>query len=243
MSLSVSTYLGRYAGRWLLVFYRPRKAIADLETDPSAVEWMLKLILVMSVVLCAGIVTLPVALDTERALIETEFQAYSDLSADQKSIILREAVQFDHRQLIGLLIMPASVCFMVFTWSAVGKHCGELIYGKPLPYGKVLPVTVSASLVLIPETMVKTSLVLLSGSLDLPIHPGVVLGDADSETLWSLFLPGVDFFGIWFLFLLGFGLAQTFRGSTRFTWLALGLVWGLWIVIRRTIELLGTVYV
>ncbi|MCY3772846.1 MAG: YIP1 family protein [Gemmatimonadetes bacterium] len=241
--MSATTDLARYAGRWLQVFYRPGKAFADLETGPSTAELMLVLILVMSVVLCAGIVTLPVALDTERALIETEFQSYSDLSVDQKSIILREAVKFDHRQLIGLLIMPASVCFMVAAWSVLGKHCGELIFGKPLPYGKVLPITGYASLVLVPETIVKTSLVLLFDSFNLPIHPGVFLDDADPETLWSLFLPGVDFFGIWFLFLLGLGLAQTFRGSAKLTWLVLGLAWGMWIVIRRTVELLGTVYV
>lgn len=241
--MSASTDLVRYAGRWLQVFYRPEKAFADLESGQSTAEWMSVLILVMSVVLCAGIVTLPVALNAERALIETEFQSYSDLSADQHSLILREAVQFDHRQLIGLLIMPASVCFMVAAWSVVGKHCGELIFGKPLPYGKVIPITGYASLVLVPETIVKTALVLLSGSLDPPIHPGLFLGDTDPETLWRLFLPGVDFFGIWFLFLLGLGLARTFRGSARLTWIALGLVWGMWIVIRRTIELLGTVYV
>ncbi|MCY3554784.1 MAG: YIP1 family protein [Gemmatimonadetes bacterium] len=241
--MNASTDLAGYAGRWLQVFYRPGKAFADLETAPSTAELMGILILVMSVVLCAGIVTLPVALDRERTLIETEFQSYSDLNANQQSVILREAVQFDHRQLIGLLIMPASVCFMVAAWSVVGKHCGELIFGKLLPYRKVLPITGYASLVLVPETIVKTSLVLLSGSLDPPIHPGVFLGDADPDTLWSLFLPGVDFFGIWFLFLLGLGLARTFRGSASLTWLALGLVWGMWIVIRRTFELLGTVYV
>ena len=241
--MSASTDPARYAGRWLRVFYRPGKAFADLETGQSTAEWMLVLALVMSVVLCAGIVTLPVALERERALIEAEFQSYADLNADQQSIILREAVEFDHRQLIGLLAMPASVCFMVFAWSVVGKHCGELIFGKLLPYGKVLPITGYASLVLVPETIVKTSLVLLSGSLDPPIHPGWFLDEAEHETLWSLFLPGVDFFGIWFLFLLVLGLAQTFRGSTKLTWLALGLVWGLWIIIRRTFELLGTVYV
>ena len=241
--MNAATDLTRYAGRWLQVFYRPGKAFADLETGQSTAEWMLVLTLVMSVVLCAGIVTLPVALDRERALIETEFQSYADLNADQQSIILREAVKFDLRQLIGLLAMPVSVCFMVAAWSMVGKHCGELIFGKLLPYGKVLPITGYASLVLVPETIVKTSLVLLSGSLDPPIHPGWFLDEADHETLWSLFLPGVDFFGIWFLFLLGLGLAQTFRGSTKLIWLALGLVWGLWIVILRTIELLGTVYV
>ena len=241
--MSASTDLVRYAGRWLQVFYRPEKAFADLESGQSTAEWMSVLILVMSVVLCAGIVTLPVALNAERALIETEFQSYSDLSADQHTLILREAVQFDHRQLIGLLIMPASVCFMVFAWSVVGKNCGELIFGKPLPYGKVIPITGYASLVLVPETIVKTLLVLLSGSLDPPIHPGLFLDDADPETLWRLFLPGVDFFGVWFLFLLGLGLARTFRGSATLAWLVLGLVWGIWIVIRRTIELLGTVYV
>ena len=241
--MSASTDQASYAGRWLQVFYRPGKAFADLETGRSTTEWMLVPILVMSVVLCAGIVTLPVALDTERALIETEFQSYSDLNANQQSVILREAVQFDQRQLIGLFVLPASVCFMVAAWSVVGKHCGELFFGKPLPYGKVLPITGYASLVLVPETIVKTSLVLLSGSLDPPIHPGVFLGDVDPDTLCSLFLPGVDIFGIWFLFLLGLGLARTFRGSARLAWLALGLVWGMWIVIRRTIELLGTVYV
>lgn len=241
--MSVSTGMGKYAGRWLRVLYSPGKAFAELESGRSASEWILILAAIMTLVLCAGIVTLPVALDTERALIETELQSYSNLSAVQQSIILREATRFDLRQLAGLLFMPASVCFMIFAWSVVGKHCGELIFGKLLPYGKVLPITGYASLVIVPETIVKTALVLLRGSLDPPVHPGVFLDDAALETLPGLFLPGVDLFGIWFLFLLGLGLARTFRGSVKLTWFALGLAWGVWIVIRRTMELLGTVYV
>lgn len=241
--MNAASKLRDYPRRWLGVYCKPRKAFSILETDRSAKEWILILIVTMTVVLSAGIVTLPIALDTERALIEAELQSYSNLSTVQQSIILREATRFDLRQFVGLLIMPVSVCFMFGAWSVVGKHCGELIYGKPLPYARILPVTGYASLVLLPETIVKTMLVVISGSLDPPVHPGVFLGDADPETLWSLFLPGVDFFGIWFLFLLGLGLAQTFRGSARLTWLALGLIWCIWILIRRTFESLGTVYV
>ena len=197
----------------------------------------------MSVVLCAGIVTLPVALYTERELIEAKLQSYSNLSAVQQSFILREASKFDYRQLIGLMMMPASVCFMIVAWSVVGKHCGEWIFGQFLPYDRVFPITVYASIVLLPETIVKTTLVLLWGRLDPAIHPGVFFDDADLETLPGLFLSGVDFFGIWFLYLLGLGLARTFRGSVKLTWLVLGFVWGMWIVIRRTMEILGTVYV
>ena len=243
MSLSASTDMGSYPGRWLRVLYNPRKAFAALEAERSATEWMLILIVLTSITLCAGIVTLPVALDVERELIETELRSYPNLSTVQQSIIVREASKLDHRQLVGLAIMPASVCFLIVAWSVVGKHCGELIFGKLLPYDKVLPITSYASLVLVPETVVKTTLVLLYGSLDPSVHPGVFLADAYLETLPGIFLSGVDFFGVWFLYLLGLGLAQTFRGSFKLTWLVLGLVWGIWIVIRRTMEMLGTVYV
>lgn len=235
--------MGRYARRWLRVFYSPEKAFTDLETEQSASESILILIVIMSVVLFAGIITLPVALDTERQLIETELSSYSNLSTVQQSIILREASKLDHRQLVGLLIMPASVCLMLVAWSVVGKHSGELIFGKLLPYKKVLPITSYASLVLVPETVVKTTLVLLWGKLDPSLHPGVFLDDADLETLPGMFLTGVDFFGIWFLYLLGLGLARTFRGSVKLTWFMLGFVWCMWIVIRRTMEILGTIYV
>lgn len=243
MSLSASIDMGRYARRWLQVFYCPGKAFKDLETEQSASESILILIVIMSVVLIAGIVTLPVALDKERALIETELQSYSNLSTVQKFIVLREASKLDHRQLVGLLIMPASVCLMLVAWSVVGKHSGELIFGKLLPYKKVLPITCYASLVLVPETIVKTTLVMILRKLDPSLHPGVFLDDADLETLPGLFLTGVDFFGIWFLCLLGLGLARTFRGSVKLTWFALGFVWCMWIVIRRTMENLGTIYV
>lgn len=243
MSLSALTNISRYPRQWLRVFYSPGKVFAELETEYSAADWILILIVVMSIVLCAGIVTLPVALDTERVLIETELQSYSDLSADQQSTILREASRFDFRQLVGLLIMPASVCFLIVAWSIVGKHCGELMYGKLLPYARVLPVTTYASLVLVPEAIVKTTLVLLWGSLDPAVHPGIFLDDADLESLPGIFLSGVDFFSAWFLYLLGLGLARTFQGSVTLTWFVLGLVWCMWIVIRRTMELLGTIYV
>ena len=241
--MNASTDMRSCPGRWLRVLYNPGKAFAELETGHSATEWILLLIVIMSIVLCAGIATLPVALDTERELIETELQSYSNLSAVQQSTILREASKFDHRQLVGLLIMPASVCFLIVAWSVVGKHCGELIFGKLLPYDRVLPITGYASLVLVPETLVKTMMVLLYGSLDPAVHPGVFLDDAYLETVPGIFLSGIDLFGVWFLYLLGFGLAQTFRGSFKFTWLVLGFVWSIWIVIRRTMELLGTVYV
>lgn len=241
--MSASTDVGRYPGRWLRVLYRPGKAFAELENERSAAECILVLVVVMSIVLCAGMVTLPVALDTERALVETEFQSYPDLSADQQSIILREAVKFDYRQLIGLLVMPASVCFMVLAWSAVAKHCGEVISGRLLTYARVLPITAYASLVLVPEAIVKTTLVLIRGTLDPAVHPGVFLDDADLETLPGIFLSGVDLFGVWFLFLLGLGIARTFGGSVALTWSALGIVWCMWIVIRRTMETIGTVYV
>jgi len=241
--LSASKDIGIYARRWLRVLYSPGKAFTDLETKSSASEWILILIVIMSVVLIAGIVTLPVALDTERALIETELRSYSNLSTVQQTTILREASKFDHRQLVGLMIMPASVCFMIVAWSVVGKHSGELIFGKLLPYEKVLPITCYASLVLVPETIAKTTLVMILGKLDPALHPGVFLDDADLETLHGLFLSGVDFFGIWFLYLLGLGLAQVFRGSVKLTWFVLGFVWCMWIVIRRTMEVLGTVYV
>ena len=241
--MSASIDMGRYARRWLRVYYSPGQAFTDLETEQSASESILILIVIMSVVLIAGIVTLPFALDTERALIETELRSYSNISTVQQSIILREASKFDHRQLAGLLIMPASVCLMLVAWSVVGKHSGELIFGKLLPYRKVVPVTGFALLVLVPETVVKTTLVLLWGSLDPAIHPGVFLDDADLETLPGLFLTGVDFFGIWFLCLLGLGLARTFRGSVKLTWFVLGFVWCMWIVIRKTMENLGTIYV
>ncbi len=241
--MNASTDMGSYPSRWQRVLHNPKKAFAELETEHSATEWMLIPIVIMSIVLCAGIVTLPVALDTERELIETELRSYSNLNTVQQSIILREASEFDRRQLVGLLIMPASVCFLIVAWSVVGKHCGELIFGKLLPYDKVLPITSYASLVLVPETVVKTIRVLLYGSLDPAIHPGVFLDDAYLETLPGIFLSGVDLFGVWFLYLLGLGLAQTFRGSFKLTWLVLGLVWCMWIVIRRTMEIIGTVYV
>lgn len=241
--MSASTDLARYPVRWLRVLYHPGKAFAELETECSATEWMLMLIVVMSVILCAGIVTLPVALDTERALIESELQSYSNLSAVQQATILREASRFDFRQLAGLLIMPASVCFLVLAWSVIGKHCGELISGRLLPYARVLPIAAYSSLVLIPEAIVKTTLVLLWETLDPAVHPGVFLDDAALETLPGIFLSGVDFFGVWFLYLLGLGLARTSRGSVALTWIVLGFVWCLWIVIRRTMEMMGTVYV
>ena len=241
--MSASIDMGRYARRWLRVLYSPEKAFTDLETEQSASESILILIVIMSVVLFAGIITLPVALDTERQLIETELSSYSNLSTVQQTIILHEASKLDHRQLAGLLIMPASVCLMLVAWSVVGKHSGELIFGKLLPYNKALPITSYASLVLVPETVVKTTLVLLWGKLDPSLHPGVFLDDADLETLPGMFLTGVDFFGIWFLYLLGLGLARTFRGSVKLTWFMLGFVWCMWIVIRRTMEILGTIYV
>ncbi len=56
--MSAPIDMGRYARRWLQVFYSPGRAFADLETEQSASESILILIVIVSVVLIAGIVTL-----------------------------------------------------------------------------------------------------------------------------------------------------------------------------------------
>ncbi len=232
-----------YPARWLRVYYRPQQAFSMLETGYSTREWSLILVVIMAIVLCAGVATLPIALDKERDLIETELKSHAHLSTLQRAIILREASQFDARQLVSLVIMPASVCFFFGAWSIIGKHCAGFVFGKNLPYEKVLPITGYAMLVLVPETVIKIVWIFLLGSFDLPFHLGVLRFGIDPESPPGMYLAGVDLFGIWFLYLLGLGLAQTFRGSFKATWFVLGSIWCVWILIRSTLERLGTVYV
>ena len=99
------------------------------------------------------------------------------------------------------------------------------------------------ALTLIPEAIIKTGWVLMTGSFNPPVHLGLFLNDAAAVTYWGTFLSGVDLFGLWFLYLLGLGIAQIGRGSYTITWSAIGFIWCLWIIISKAVESLGSIYV
>lgn len=225
------------------MYFKPHHAFADLEGRTSFIEWMLPLVFVMSFTLCTGVATLPLALNAQRDLLQAELDERPNINERQRALILNQASHVDGRQVIGLLMIPASVCFLLAAWSIVGKHLSELSGVIPLTYRQILPIVGYAALTLVPEAIIKTGWVLMTGSFNPPVHSGLFLNDAAAVTYWGTFLSGVDLFGLWFLYLLGLGIAQIGRGSYTITWSAIGFIWCLWIIIRKAVESLGSIYV
>ena len=241
--MSIFSDIQPYSRRWISVYFKPHHAFADLEGRTSFIEWMLPLVFEMSFTLCTGVATLPLALNAQRDLLQAELDDRPNINERQRALILNQASHVDGRQVIGFLMIPASVCFLLAAWSIVGKHLSELSGDIPLTYRQILPIAGYAALTLVPEAIIKTGWVLMTGSFNPPVHSGLFLNDAAAVTYWGTFLSGVDLFGLWFLYLLGLGIAQIGRGSYTITWSAIGFIWCLWIIIRKAVESLGSIYV
>jgi len=241
--LNENTNVCIVAKRWSRIYVTPRAVFNELQEGASFKEMTMLLFFVTAVMLCAGLITLPISINTQRELIEQELVSYSNLSDAQYAQVIEKASKLDTRQILGLLMLPFSVYVLVGVWSFVGKHTGELIIGATLPYRRVIPIACYASLVLIPEALIKTGAVLTTGSLRPHFGPGVFLDYQTLSTPYGFYLSSIDVFGVWFVFVLGLGLSQTFGGSAKIIGCALGILWSIWMVARKVLEQLGTVYV
>ena len=179
-------------GRILRVFYAPSETFEAVAEQRSAADWLLPTALVAVVIFVSTYLT--------SSIYVTE--ALEKMPAEQPSV---EGTG-DAIRISGLVAAPVMTFVMLFIGAAIYLLVGKLLGGL-LSYGHCLPIVAYTSLVSIIQHIVKTPLVLVTGTMDVQTGLGMFLSEEARGTFGGHLLSLIDPFVVWMVVVAGLGLS------------------------------------
>jgi len=219
-----STELGFWS-KFINIFINPLKTFESLNRRPT---WLIPMLIVLAVVAISVQITYTIQIDAQFEALKNN----SNMSSEQ----LNTQMQWveDNPVLHRVITSGAALFFVTvvyyFILSLIFYFVGSVILGGDCTYKKVLSLWSWTALIGIAETIVTVPLILAKGSI-VKLSPALLLSsDALDSTLYVL-LSQFNFFTIWQLAVLAYGFALIYKFSQAKGFIAIGALWGLWIMI------------
>ena len=218
------------AERMLRVLYAPRSSFEAVVGRESALDWLAPLLVVCAVGLLSHQLTIDLITDLENPAVQERMARMSDEERDQYTQNLRML------RTHGWMMVPIGVFTSLAVVSVVLLAVGRSVLKGEVSYRQMLVVKAYASLVLVPEWIVRTLLVLGSGSAEVHTGLGAFVPAEMAGTFAGRLLISFNLFDAWQVGVAGIGLSVTSGASSRRAVATLLILWTLWLVGSAAIE-------
>ena len=185
--------------RIVRVFYAPSETFEAVAEQRSAADWLLPTLLVAVVIFISTYLTSSIYVAEAMEQIREQTPAEH---AEQPSV---EGTG-DAIRISGLVAAPIMTFVMLFIGAAIYLLVGKLLGGL-LSYGQCLPIVAYTSLIAILQHIVKTPLVLATGTMDVQIGLGMFLAEEARKSFGGHLLSLIDPFVVWMVVVAGLGLS------------------------------------
>ncbi|MFH1569215.1 MAG: hypothetical protein ABIL09_14565 [Gemmatimonadota bacterium] len=210
--------------RLLRVFYDPRASYEAVRDEPGWQDWLVPVALMCLVWAAANWLTLPL---TDPALPAMQ-ERFRDLTAPQQD---QAVEQLRLWRAHGWYTMPVVNGFSTAAAVAlVLLALARWVFRGEVALRQALVVKAYGSVIGALAWVVRTPLMLLKGTLLVHVGPGALVSESMSLTFAGRVLVGIDLFDLWQVWVLGVGLAVMAEVPVRRAVVAVGLLWGLWIL-------------
>ena len=183
--------------RILRVFYAPSETFEAVAEQRSAADWLVPTIIVAMVVFFSTYLTSPIY------VAEAIEQMQEHTPAEQGGEMENTATAI---RISGLVAAPIMTFVMLFIGAAIYLLVGKLLGGL-LSYGQCLPIVAYTSLIAILQHIVKTPLVLATGTMDVQVGLGMFLFEEARQSFGGHLLSLIDPFVVWMVIIAGLGLS------------------------------------
>jgi len=136
----------------------------------------------------------------------------------------------------GWMMVPIGMFFSLVVVAGVLLVFSRYLFNKEVDYRQMLAIKGYATLVLIPEWIVRVPLILIEGTADVYTGPGAFVPAEMANSFFGKMLIGINLFDIWQIWIMGIGLAAMSKVSVRKATLLLLILWGLWIMGGAAVE-------
>ena len=215
------------------VFYAPQASFAAVVGRESAWDWFLPIVFACLVGVATHFVTIDVVGNLDTPAVREKM---SDLDEAQRAQYAR-SVEMLRTQ--GLTMIPVGLFTSLVVVAGLLMVVSRFVFHRELSFRQALVVKAYATLLVAPEWIVRGVLVLAANSPFVYTGPGFLVGEVAAATFFGRVLLGVNFFGIWQIWVMGAGLGVLGGIDVRRATLAIAGLWLMWLLGGSGLELLG----
>lgn len=212
--------------RMTRVFHAPLSSFRAVREEQTWQDWLLPVVLMCIVWIATNYLTLSVVGNPELPALQRQLETLSD---EQRDRALESLSMWRQH---GWFTMPMVSAFS--SLAALGLvllALGRYAFRAEVALKGMLVVKAYAMLVLIPEWIVRTPLILIQQTPDIQLGPGALLSENFAGTLVGRILTGIDIFDFWQGWIMGIGLAVMAGIPTNRGISAVLALWGAWLVV------------
>jgi len=229
-AVSMSPFL-----RFINIFYSPKEVFASLTRSRWA--WITPVIVLFVI----GLATYPLMktiIADERVRAMENSPLFQRLPESQKEEIFestRESIINPPPYQYALGILGTFIPLLV--GGGIMLLIGNIILGGETKLWAMLNVYAFASLISIPESIVKVPLILSKKSMDIRTSLAIILPGDDTASFTYAFLNNIDIFSIWMITLVVIGMGvflQNVSAKKIAVWVS--IFWLIWVLINSTME-------
>ena len=192
--------------RLLRVFHDPGRSFSAIVGRESANDWLLPVLLASLVGVGAYFLTVDLVVDLESPAAREQMAEMSEAEREQ---------YVQGIQTYGWMQMPVMMFFSLAVVSGVLLMFTRYLFDKEVSYRQMLVVKGYASMVLIPEWIVRTPLILIQETADVYTGPGVFVPAEMANSFFGKMLIGINLFDLWQIWIMGIGIAVMSRAPVK----------------------------
>jgi len=239
------------------LFFMPSRAFVGLTEHFSYKEWLYPLLIVTTGLVILPLFYRDISFaEADQRLLRTErnLAANADISDDARVVIDERMAKarskiddsrenpLAFRNLWGYLLIPLMLFVMAAFFSALLLLIGNFGMGGNVKFFAIFSMVMMTYLIsgngffmnMLPgvgtlELIVKTPMIVMRGSTDVVLSPGLFFESMDSFP--KQFFNQLDLFRMWGMVVMGFGFAKLFNKSTTTGIVAVAIPWTILVVV------------
>jgi len=213
------------------IFFYPGKLIKDISRNPV---WLLPFILLFSVSVINKVLVHDIVM-TERV---EAVQNKTDFSQERKESLIQGIHRVDTpvKRYISFGLTPIELILTLLIISSVLYYTGNKFLGKEVAFPRLFSLVTFSSLIIIPESLITTPLILLKESSNFRIGINLLFSEPPQNSIFYGILYGINIFGLWQLMIVSYGLKVFYKSNFVKTIMLTGLWWIVYLAGKEIIQ-------
>ncbi|MCP4631602.1 MAG: YIP1 family protein [candidate division Zixibacteria bacterium] len=214
------------------IFWEPRRVFNSINLKPT---WLIPWILLAVIATTTSQLTREITFNENiekiknlPGMTEEQFEQFNESMGEPGEWNISRVLSIGTVPILILIIFIVSAGALYFTGSVIG--------GGNSSFKHMLSVYSHAALVGVPGAIVGYFLINLKGTIDVGLSPTLFLPMEMSENLIYKFLGHFDFFTVWTFILVSIGYSVIYKFSSAKSFLSVGALWLVWIVIAEVFQ-------
>ena len=199
------------------IFVSPAETMRDIVARPT---WLLPL-LIIAVVSCASGIFL------KDAIVQQQIEAMQKKNMSdeqiQQALPMMEKIMTFTVPIFGLIMPP--IIYLIL--AGIGMFVGNVILGGEAKYSTLFAVTCWSGIVSVLSSLINVPVMASRQSMESATSLGSFLATEENKTFLHHLLAQIDLFSIWWVALLGFGVAAAYKFSTKKAMTMVFVVWAI----------------